>query len=864
MSVASPTSEAATDEAEPERTLTAAEIRWSATASAAEREVAADVLASALRDDDVAAELEEAGLEPDAVAGAIEVSRLTAAGGAAGESFRVANLESLESHAALWHAGHRSRSRQIRSLLPLIAGAALGASSQLLSLPSPWDWIRTAVAVLLIVTGVAGIVVSRLEMRRARRIQDAMAAARAAAERDYRRAVRERGVREELRALRNLARRWTPDALKRFNEGAGLTPDGDVRSAPRAEPVDERPLLRPLKADGLAEIAGNDWEVPTTAMDEARRLLQTMPGGTIGIAGPRGAGKTTLLRSLYRENESSSADASTRLPGISVMVTAPVAYEPPEFVRMLFAGACNKVVHRRESGTAAALDPRASAPQYPLAASVHRATRLLLRNGPLDAGVAVAAVGTVLLLNPDLPPLRTVVAWGALLLGYGLIALGLLRRQERSFSRRGADDPELRLRISAQDHLDDLRFQRKTTRGLKARVEIAKAAGLQLEESSSHELARRELTYAEVVSGLRSFLEECATSRREMTTRFSSRAEVGSPRVIVAIDELDKLSSIEGARSFMNELKALFGISDCFFLISISEDAMASFETRGLPFRDVFDSSLDEVIGVRPLAFTESRDLLFRRIEALDLPFVALLHCISGGIPRDLVRHARALVLLSAQHPAGIPMNEVCAAVVRRELRDKGAGLIAAVRAVPYRETPSRVLALAERLRTSDATAEALGGLRVAVRAPGLAGEVAVESGETDESVMRLARIVRELDGFVYFLETLIEVFDEQFTEAQLLRHEEAPDPRAHIDHLAHARQAFAAGSGLAVAMIDDWRAARARLDAGGAARPVPAGEQANGAREPAMLGHVLDGIRAAERVLAYAESRIRVRMPLR
>ena len=39
----------------------------------------------------------------------------------------------------------------------------------------------------------------------------------------------------------------------------------------------------------------------------------------------------------------------------------------------------------------------------------------------------------------------------------------------------------------------------------------------------------------------------------------------------------------------------LFGIDHCFYLVSVSQDAMSSFERRGIPFRDTFDSALDDI-----------------------------------------------------------------------------------------------------------------------------------------------------------------------------------------------------------------------------------------------------------------------------
>ena len=58
---------------------------------------------------------------------------------------------------------------------------------------------------------------------------------------------------------------------------------------------------------------------------------------------------------------------------------------------------------------------------------------------------------------------------------------------------------------------------------------------------------------------------------------------------------------------------------------------MASFERRGLPFRDVFDSSFDEIIKVPYLGFDDVKRMLARRVLGLPAPFAGLCYCLSGG-----------------------------------------------------------------------------------------------------------------------------------------------------------------------------------------------------------------------------------------
>jgi len=74
-----------------------------------------------------------------------------------------------------------------------------------------------------------------------------------------------------------------------------------------------------------------------------------------------------------------------------------------------------------------------------------------------------------------------------------------------------------------------------------------------------------------------------------------------SRQVVIGIDELDKIQSAEEAVQFVDDIKSIFGIPGCFFLISISDDALADFERRGLPFRNAFDSAFDEVIALNYL-----------------------------------------------------------------------------------------------------------------------------------------------------------------------------------------------------------------------------------------------------------------------
>ena len=114
--------------------------------------------------------------------------------------------------------------------------------------------------------------------------------------------------------------------------------------------------------------------------------------------------------------------------------------------------------------------------------------------------------------------------------------------------------------------------------------------------------------------------------------------------MIIGIDEVDKIRDSDRAEAFLNDIKAIFGVPGCLYLVSLSEDAMAGFARRTPSIRTTFDSAFDELVPVGPMTYRHSEQLLFKRVTGVPRPFIALCHVLAGGLPRDLVRAARALI----------------------------------------------------------------------------------------------------------------------------------------------------------------------------------------------------------------------------
>ena len=181
-------------------------------------------------------------------------------------------------------------------------------------------------------------------------------------------------------------------------------------------------------------------------------------------------------------------------------------------------------------------------------------------------------------------------------------------------------------------------------------------SGLGLAGKRGASKARQPLTYPEIVGSLRTFLQAIA---------IGIQAKDGL--LVIGIDELDRIEPAERARDFLNELKVVFDVSGCLFVLSMSDEALSEAGLAQPGRRDAFDSAIDEVIRVGPLTYADAVRLINGRAIWMPAPFAALFHCLSGGVPRDLLRIARAAVAYTSTRRS-CSLSEVTAYLVARDL----------------------------------------------------------------------------------------------------------------------------------------------------------------------------------------------------
>jgi len=383
----------------------------------------------------------------------------------------------------------------------------------------------------------------------------------------------------------------------------------------------------------LVELYQSPQQLATTGRERLKALVGALGSASLGIAGPRGVGKTSLLEWFFDHQFTNAGHLAVRIP-------APVRYEPRDFVLSAFAQVCEAVMGGRDvavlpgrdrffASTAAAILGFSSL----VAGIVVYATNLTVGGSTRQlTGAVLMVVGSVLLTLRLSPMTRDSIT---------------PRYLSNNVIRDSSNPDEI-----APQLFNEICFQLTFATGYSGKLTAGPG---ELAAETSYSVAARQESFPEVVARFRAFLETVAKQRGKL---------------YIGIDELDKMQ-VKDAVRFLDDIKGLFGIANCFFLVCISEDALGQFERRGLPIRDAFDSAFDEVVRIEPLTAGESTALLDKRTE-IDPALAAICHVLAGGLPRDVIRHARRLAIFT-QSPVSI--DEVAALLVHQDLQERARGM---------------------------------------------------------------------------------------------------------------------------------------------------------------------------------------------
>ncbi|MFL6076892.1 MAG: hypothetical protein ACJ73S_26155 [Mycobacteriales bacterium] len=391
---------------------------------------------------------------------------------------------------------------------------------------------------------------------------------------------------------------------------------------------DERHLVRPEHAVRL------------------RRMVSDLGVSVVAVSGDRGVGKTTLLRMLSDPTLAGDSDDDLRM-----MVSAPVDYDAREFVVHLYLTLCRQV--QQHAG------PLPS-PGQPLW------RRLLVL---VKLGIAGAAVGLMLYLanpggfRPMLYSLQPLAPLFAILMLVYLTLPGSSPAEVWSSASSSTSSSSstgvvsnTTMQAEAAERISRLRYQLTVST---ERAGSLRVRALELSGKMSRQLAGRMMTFPELVQDYREFSEQVAAWWRG---RHGGRGQV-----VVGIDEVDRIADAEQAERFLNEVKAIFGAPHCVYLVTVSEQALADFRRRAPGLRTAVENTFDDVLRLDALPLKQSLDLLERRVLGAPRPFLALCHCLAGGVPREMIRLARTL-FQARQDTGDQDLDRLAAEVVRHEI----------------------------------------------------------------------------------------------------------------------------------------------------------------------------------------------------
>lgn len=465
----------------------------------------------------------------------------------------------------------------------------------------------------------------------------------------------------------------------------------------------------------------DSWLVPRTEHARMRRLVTELGARTIAVSGPRGVGKSTLLR-IERE------------PGrqaLRVMVEA--NHDPRDLVQRLSAQLCLSVL-------AAARDRnwrRTSRNVWILAWAVRivcllLAAALVLHRGLRDTsdpdGQRIDdAIGKVLRpigLSHDVPD------WTLLLMLIGLAGLYVGAEFIRPARNRA---------LAKQSTAQLRRLRRLPDR-----------------------------TLPEVVAEYRDLATEVVGWRSGL---------------VVAIDELDRIPDAETAERFIDRIRPVFGIPGVVYLVAVSEEVLARFERRVSDQGSGMDATFDDIIRLHEFGLDETLALLRRRVTGFPDLFLALCYCLSGGVPRDSIRAARALV--DARREVGQnDIADITAGVVHYQLQTYRSGFLA-------------------RPGTDRLNAEFVG----LVAEPGWPGTGPSLNGavgtllEPEFDEMDPAR--SELAAVVYYYATVLDVFGNRTEHVVSALAESTDLRREHLAQLAGVRGLIGLSPAMAIAQLN-------------------------------------------------------------
>ena len=359
----------------------------------------------------------------------------------------------------------------------------------------------------------------------------------------------------------------------------------------------------------------------TTRYHPAVELHMLRPGGAaIGVTGERGTGKSELLRSFCRTSvgRATAKDGGT----IGVLVSIPAAFQGAEFLTLVARELAQAVPDYRTADQKGAQRKRRVAFAGLILAVLTFSAAFLFVDGfpsweitSFEVAIALSISGLII---------------GAISMATLLyMSLTRVTSEGSRGSGRRAGSERIRRHMGRDAERLMLRLQYAETVTSQSEGSLSWGS-IGLKRSGQRSLSSLPLTEGSLISEIKTLAD---------------RLEHVGYRIVVGIDEMDKLDPGKATDAFLNSVKQLFSIQSCSFIVSVSSSAWARFIQRGINLRDALDSSLDAIESIDSLDFLETRSLILHRDVKMTDSEILFCYVLSGGLPREAMRFAQSLAM---------------------------------------------------------------------------------------------------------------------------------------------------------------------------------------------------------------------------
>lgn len=387
-------------------------------------------------------------------------------------------------------------------------------------------------------------------------------------------------------------------------------------------------------------------------------------GAAVGITGERGTGKSELLRSFC---DATVGRATVKDGGtIGVVVAVPAAFQGAQFLTLVAERLARAVPgyrtpekrqEQRKFRLILAVSTILSVILIPLGLLIYygqlsqwRLTDHELGLVTVSAGLVLAEVSLIIFM---VSVMRRFV-WGkerGVPLKRRRTRVRKPRRTRASLLPAGSAAARSSLGRDAEHLMLRLKYAETVTSQGEGSVS---GGGVGFKIGGQRTLSSIPLSEASLIS--------------EIETLSDRLAEEGY-RIIIGIDEMDKLEAGQSTEDFLNSIKQLFSISSCSFLVSVSSSAWVRFVQRGVNVRDALDSSLDAIEQIGALDFLETRSLILHRREAMSDTEILFCYVLAGGFPREVMRCAQSIAISNRDaQGSSRTLNVLAARVLNMEL----------------------------------------------------------------------------------------------------------------------------------------------------------------------------------------------------